>query len=420
MNIQSSKQHWHTTIAIFNITYIYTLVTMASTAIEYLLERSSDGGAFQSTFEKFTALYNKKQWHPLTVEILSLLKNQTFLETFHQPQALEFYHRFISTFSSKMNPLSLAVFVIVIAQKIQDPNEAIDFMNSVEEKVKTHVCANVSLKMKIAEAKLAIKDLDGCKEILDSHKEVVESSDEITLDIHADYFRTFAAFNKQKGQYSDFYKNALRYLGCFDNTTMHINEQQRYAADLCISALVAEEVYNVGELVLHPILETLVTSPYVWLHNIIHAFNKGDLSTFESLQNQWTVVPEICENYIRIRQKIMLMALLAKIFQRPTDERTLTFIELSEATHNSIDQIEDLVMKALSLNLVRGSIDEINQTVTITWVQPRVLDHNQLTFMCGQMNDWCNKVENCLKMAKQSQLQPTEHEHEHNGIPVQN
>ena len=35
-------------------------------------------------------------------------------------------------------------------------------------------------------------------------------------------------------------------------------------------------------------------------------------------------------------------------------------------------------MKALSLSLVKGSIDEVDQKVHMTWVQPRVLDREQV------------------------------------------
>lgn len=38
-----------------------------------------------------------------------------------------------------------------------------------------------------------------------------------------------------------------------------------------------------------------------------------------------------------------------------------------------------LVMKALSKDLVRGAIDQVNRTVLITWVQPRVLNASQVS-----------------------------------------
>lgn len=42
-------------------------------------------------------------------------------------------------------------------------------------------------------------------------------------------------------------------------------------------------------------------------------------------------------------------------------------------------QVELLVMKALSVGLVKGSIDEVDKRVHMTWVQPRVLDLQQVT-----------------------------------------
>lgn len=49
-------------------------------------------------------------------------------------------------------------------------------------------------------------------------------------------------------------------------------------------------------------------------------------------------------------------------------------------------------MKALSLKLIRGSIDQVDQLVTVTWVQPRVLDKEQIDGMRRQLEEWNNQV----------------------------
>ena len=40
--------------------------------------------------------------------------------------------------------------------------------------------------------------------------------------------------------------------------------------------------------------------------------------------------------------------------------------------------VESLVMRALSLDLVKGMIDEVDEKVHMTWVQPRVLNTEQV------------------------------------------
>lgn len=45
-----------------------------------------------------------------------------------------------------------------------------------------------------------------------------------------------------------------------------------------------------------------------------------------------------------------------------------------------------------SLKLIRGSLDSISQTATVTWVQPRVLDRSQLEALARRLTEWTDKV----------------------------
>lgn len=55
-------------------------------------------------------------------------------------------------------------------------------------------------------------------------------------------------------------------------------------------------------------------------------------------------------------------------------------------------QVEVLVMEALSKGLVKGTINQIDQIVIFTWVQPRVLDTDQLKDMHTRLGEWLGKV----------------------------
>lgn len=42
--------------------------------------------------------------------------------------------------------------------------------------------------------------------------------------------------------------------------------------------------------------------------------------------------------------------------------------------------------------LLINCVFQVASTVNMTWVQPRVLDRNQITGMIERLNDWCKNV----------------------------
>jgi 26S proteasome regulatory subunit N9 len=58
-------------------------------------------------------------------------------------------------------------------------------------------------------------------------------------------------------------------------------------------------------------------------------------------------------------------------------------------------------MKALSLNLIRGSIDQVDQIVNVTWVQPRVLDREQIDGMRKRLDTWNKEVDKIATFVQQ-------------------
>jgi 26S proteasome regulatory subunit N9 len=49
-------------------------------------------------------------------------------------------------------------------------------------------------------------------------------------------------------------------------------------------------------------------------------------------------------------------------------------------------------MKALSVKLIEGVIDNVNQKVNVTWVTPRVLLIPQITQLANRLDGWIDKV----------------------------
>jgi len=53
-------------------------------------------------------------------------------------------------------------------------------------------------------------------------------------------------------------------------------------------------------------------------------------------------------------------------------------------------------MRAMSLGLVKGTMDGVEGSVSITWVQPRVLDRDQLRLLQDQLSTWVDKTKSAL------------------------
>jgi 26S proteasome regulatory subunit N9 len=96
-------------------------------------------------------------------------------------------------------------------------------------------------------------------------------------------------------------------------------------------------------------------------------------------------------------KKIKLMALLELVFNTSVSNRTISFETISKFTDTDIEDVEELILSALAINLIKGVIDEVLQNVTVSWCQPRVLDLSQIKNVNNNISLWLEKVQNTLK-----------------------
>lgn len=87
------------------------------------------------------------------------------------------------------------------------------------------------------------------------------------------------------------------------------------------------------------------------------------------------------------------MSLIQLIFSLPSSSRvSVPFSQIATSTQLPVEEVEHLVMKALSLELVKGDIDQVEEKARITWVQPRVLGMQEVGELRDRLDEWSNKV----------------------------
>lgn len=60
-----------------------------------------------------------------------------------------------------------------------------------------------------------------------------------------------------------------------------------------------------------------------------------------------------------MKEKMKLMALLEMIFNLPKNDRNITFATISNTTQLAVENVEILLMRAMSLNLIKGLINQV-------------------------------------------------------------
>lgn len=106
--------------------------------------------------------------------------------------------------------------------------------------------------------------------------------------------------------------------------------------------------------------------------------------------------PLLCKNYEVIKLKVILLSIMNLVFSRASHDRTITFNDIATKVHIPLDQVEWMLMKALSLNLIKGTMNELKQTIEVTWVQPRVLNKLNIEMLSVQLEAWTAKVKSTL------------------------
>ncbi|CAG7916241.1 unnamed protein product [Penicillium olsonii] len=359
---------------------------MESKIPDFLAEQQAQGSAeTQPYFLTFEDYWERKLWHQLTDSLVEFFRLPE-----SAPHRLAFFKTFVLSFADRINQLKFVSLGLMAATECGDDQERLGFLTSLADKVDTADTqdAYVYALGDVANVKLSLKDLEGAQKDLATCQRVLDTFDSVETVVHASFYRVNADYYHSKQEFASFYKNALLYLACIDLEELSETERASRAYNLSVAALVSDTIYNFGELLLHPILDSLNQTPHNWLRELLFAFNRGDLTAYDVLAGNVSKNKLLESHRQFLYQKISLSALTEMVFRRPPHDRSLSFQAIASETKVQPDEIEHLVMKALSLGLLRGSIDQVAQVAQIHWVQPKVLDMKQIDGMRNRLKDW--------------------------------
>ncbi|KAG0497882.1 hypothetical protein HPP92_002238 [Vanilla planifolia] len=371
-------------------------------ALQYLESQRSERPELAEWYAALADLYQRKLWHQLTLKLdqfvaLALVQAGDTL--------IQLYHNFITDFETKINLLKLAHFAVVVSRQYTEKEAAISYLEGVIEKLRATREIRMEepilyVKMQIASFRLETGNQKECKKLLEEGKTKLDSTTDIDPSVHASFYWISAQYHKFRQEFAEFYKSALLYLAYTEVDTLSETFKLDLAFDLSLSALLGDNIYNFGELLAHPIIKSLIGTKAEWIYHILQAFNGGNLARYEELcrvhNASLAAQPALVANEKKLLEKINILCLMEIIFSRPSEDRTIPLGAIAERTKLSIEDVEYLLMKSLSVHLVEGIIDQVEGRVHVSWVQPRVLGIPQIKSLRDRLDGWVGKVRTAL------------------------
>ncbi|KAJ1979980.1 26S proteasome regulatory subunit [Dimargaris verticillata] len=362
------------------------------------VERKRVPASLQSFYADFEGLYDLKLWHQLTLKVEEFAR-----QTEAAPFLIPLYEHFVVDWEKKMNQIKLVLIAVATARQYRDFRDALEFMRTIQSKVNNDDSqdAYVLAQLEAGHFELLLGNLDATLAALEASEKILDGFNSVEPVIHASFYRVAADYYKAKADFGQYYKNALLYLACVSLDALSAAEKTERAHDLALAALLSEKIYNFGDLLMHPILDVLKDTEHAWLCDVLAAFNAGEIAKFASFAGHFNKQPLLQSHLAFLRQKVCLMTLIEVMFKHISQTRHIGFDIVAQEARLPLDEVEHLVMKALSLELIRGSIDQVEQAINLEWVQPRFLGKTQIKAMAEQLDQWKDKVHQMVVQMEQ-------------------
>ena len=175
--------------------------------------------------------------------------------------------------------------------------------------------AGLVLRCEMAAVLLEQAELKEAKKIVEEIGEKLDAMFGCENRTYSTYHKTAALYHRAMGDAEAYYLAALQFLGYVDINDLPPAERHSWAFEIgtslhlsfptfilqplfsnryshaCVrgvgvtgkAALLGEKVFNFGELLVHPVIESLAGSAEAWMVALLQAFNSGDVGAYRSV-----------------------------------------------------------------------------------------------------------------------------------------
>ena len=211
----------------------------------------------------------------------------------------------------------------------------------------------------------------------------------------------------RKEDFQNYHQTILQFLVYTDNERLSLDDQKLISERTVLSALVSDKVLSFGDILESPfisILKDIEDKRVLW--ELVEIFNSGKVSAFTQFVSTNKAALDklqFTQNHLNaLDRKIRVIALYDAIFytENSFSKQQISFKEVANITNVDELAVERLLIHVLSIELIKGHIDEPNSQLIITELKPRELDRERLTQLREKYKNWQNNITQTLQSIK--------------------
>ncbi|KEG01288.1 26S proteasome regulatory subunit RPN9, putative [Plasmodium vinckei vinckei] len=347
-------------------------------------------------FNEIKKYKEKKHYHELTLEI------QKFVNTkdIEDRDKFRLFYTYLSPIIKKLKKTIYAELLYIVTSNF-DAEWTINYVKETEKDLENDKDAIIIYRCILILKYTKLNDFKSCENEIEFTKNMLQGV--IGLNIIAHKFYNFALMNYYKALNKSelFVKYALLYLAYTPLNNLDEAEKIEIGTHICIYSIISEDVYNIGEIIQLPLVSVCIKNNEEsnWLYQLIYAYNEGSIDMFNDVVQKYknNIKNSLLKNYEKsMLKKITLLALMDLAFKKKKQRSDIYFSEISQHCKIDINEVEKMLITAKSKNILSCQIDEIQKSVKITWVKPRVLNNEKIYLMKESIDKWITHSKNLL------------------------
>lgn len=182
---------------------------MDSRVEKFLNQKKSSVDGLTKEWIELDLLYQNRLWHELTLCVAKFVKNE-HLRT--GSQLKELYYEFVSNFEHRINELVLVEIIIDILVAFEKPDEKLQFIRHIRDRVKSNALAVLSCDVVYTQVLLDAKRYSETKKCIDDLETKFDDLDHLTS-VHSRFYDLASNYYRITGKHHEYYQNTLKFLG---------------------------------------------------------------------------------------------------------------------------------------------------------------------------------------------------------------